>query len=335
MAWIGDDAMKTKVTEYLYKNTVDKVGADALLLHELRAAFECRWCQLVITLSLGLDEEMQTSLSPLRCGMDRSHPDIKVYADILEGYIGGLCAQDREAADDWIDTLIRRFYRDLMREIDGYLASWGLNGATMDVTCIHIHIDWNPIDGPILELKPRKSNPNIPPRIKPLLPTCFGMTSSAHPQRLLQHPVFDSAVAQAKRIPQDKFGDSFRRHTIRSLSSSSSSPRVPRTNWNAASLGARMVQLSPFGVLAGAAHTHAADHEGARARVVDSRDSLLKAESKAVEIVDLTQDIIDLTEDSDDEDEIPTNMPANADEDSDGDDEDLSEVELLVTADSY
>ncbi|KZO90642.1 hypothetical protein CALVIDRAFT_542505 [Calocera viscosa TUFC12733] len=155
MAWIGDDALKTQVTQYLYEKTIDRMGADSLLLHDLRETFECRWCQLVITLALGLDEEMHIPLVPLRQGMDRSHPHLKAYADILEGYIGGLCSKDREVADEWISTLIRRFYRDLMKEVDAYLAPWRDQGQIVDVTCLRVRVDWSPYYGPILELKPR------------------------------------------------------------------------------------------------------------------------------------------------------------------------------------
>jgi len=212
MAWIGDDALKTQVTQYLYENTVDRMGADSQLLHDLRETFECRWCQLVITLALGLDEEVYPPLAPLMQGMNRLHPHIKAYADILESYIGGLYSKDREAAEDWISTLIRRFYRDLMKEVDAYLAPWSYPGQVLDVTCIRLHIDWSPYYGPILELKPKRGYHHIPPKTKPLLETCFALTALYHVPRLMRHPIIDPEVIRTKRVPRDKFSESFRRN---------------------------------------------------------------------------------------------------------------------------
>ncbi|KZT54261.1 hypothetical protein CALCODRAFT_519513 [Calocera cornea HHB12733] len=214
MAWIGDDALKTQVTKYLYEKTIDRIGADSLLLHDLRETFECRWCQLVITIALGLDEEMDRPLPGLRQGMDRSHAQIKVYADILEGYIGGLCARDREAADDWIFTLIRRFYRDLMKEVDSFLKPWQLQGRVIDVTCIRLRVDWSSYFGPILELRPRPGYQYIGYLTKPLLRDCFIMTSFGHEPRFMQHPVVTQDDLRKRPIRPDTFSQSFKRGTL-------------------------------------------------------------------------------------------------------------------------
>ncbi|EJT99667.1 hypothetical protein DACRYDRAFT_23723 [Dacryopinax primogenitus] len=239
MAWIGDDALKTQVTQYLYQSTLDRFGADTLLMHDLRELFECRWSQLVITVALGLDEEVDPPLQPLVQGMGRSNPQIKSYADIFEAYIGGLCSKDRAVVDHWISTLVRRFYRDLMKEVERYLGSTSYPREKLDVTCIRLHVDWDPFYGPFLELKPRHACYHLQPWRTFLLPDCFILTSIGHPPRLMRHPVLSSEDVHQKRMPRDTFAASFRRTamdarqgtvlTMTPVNRSSSAPFPPGT----------------------------------------------------------------------------------------------------------